>query len=91
MDKYSELYRKIVLDGNYKGIRFEDARYFLEKTGFTCRNSGGDHFKYSIDGIPELLNLQPDKNDHKMAKDYQMKQVRNLFRRYKLGGMDDEL
>lgn len=90
MDKYDELYQKIVIDGMYKGIRFDDACYFVERSGFICRNSGGDHFKYSMDGISELINLQPDKRDHKMAKDYQVKQIRNIFREYKIGGADDD-
>ncbi len=58
MDKYDELYRKIVVEGGYK-IRFDDVRYFLEKTGFGLRVKNGDHFKYSMDGIVEFINIQP--------------------------------
>ena len=36
------------------------------------------------------MHLQPDQRDRKMAKDYQMKQVRNIFRKYKIGGEDNE-
>lgn len=90
MNKYDELYEKIVKEGKYKGLRFEDIKYFLEKTGFILRNSGGDHFKYTMDGINELINIQPDKEDKKMAKDYQVKQIRNIYRKYKLGGADNE-
>lgn len=90
MNKYDKLYQEIVMGGKYKGIRFEDVKYFLEKTGFSLRNSGGDHFKYSMDGIHEIVNIQPDREDKKMAKDYQVKQIRNIFRKYKLGGVDHE-
>lgn len=90
MDKYDDLYQKIVIDGFYRGIRFEDARYFLEKTGFSLRTNGGDHFKYSMEGVLEIINLQPDKHDKKMAKDYQLRQIHNIFKKYKLGGANDE-
>lgn len=90
MDKYNEIYQKIIVNGVYKGFRFDDIRYFLEKTGFSLRINNGDHFRYSMSGVPELINIQPDKKDRKTAKDYQVKQIRNLFRKYKLGGLDDE-
>ena len=89
MNKYDELYKKIITDGNYKGIRFDDIKYLLEKTGFSLRISG-DHFRYSMEGIEELINLQPDKNDKKLAKDYQVKQIRKIYIKYKLGGADHE-
>lgn len=89
MDKYSELYQKIVIDGVSKGIRFEDIKYFLEKTGFSLRINNGDHFRFSMNGIVELINLQPDKHDKKMAKEYQVKQIHNIFMKYKLGGERD--
>jgi len=90
LDKYSELYQKIIAEGASKGIRFDDLRYFLEKTGFSVRINGGDHFKFTMNGITDLINLQPDKKDKKMAKEYQVKQVRKIFKKYKLGGGNDE-
>lgn len=90
MNKYSELYQKIVIDGVSKGIRFEDIKYFLEKSGFSSRINSGDHFRFSMDGVVELINLQPDKHDRKMAKEYQIKQIHKIFVKYKLGGENDE-
>lgn len=86
MDKYEKLYKEIIESGICKGIRFDDVRYLLEKSGFSVRVNSGDHFRYSMDGIPELINVQPDKTDKKCAKDYQVRQIRKLFRQYKLGG-----
>lgn len=90
MDKYSKLYQEIIEDGTCKGVRFEDLKYLLEKSGFSVRINSGDHFRYSMEGIPELINLQPDKKDTKCAKEYQVRQVRNLFKKYKLGGESHE-
>lgn len=64
-------------------IKFKDLQKLLEFYGFSCRIKG-DHFIYWKDGINELVNLQPDGNK---AKAYQVKQVRNIILKYKLGGM----
>jgi hypothetical protein len=40
----------------------------------------------SKDGVKEILNLQPKGNK---AKPYQVKQVRNVILKYKLGGESD--
>ncbi len=42
----------------------------------------GDHHIFTKDGIEEILNLQPKRGK---AKPYQVKQVRNIIFRYKLG------
>ena len=66
-------------------IYFTDLRKLLEIYGFSCRIKG-DHFIYTKAGIAEIINLQPLGNK---AKPYQVKQVRNLFIKYQLGGMKD--
>lgn len=66
-------------------IYFTDLRKLLEIYGFSCRIKGG-HFIYTKAGIAEIINLQPLGNK---AKPYQVKQVRNLFIKYQLGGMKD--
>ena len=69
-------------DGN---IRFADLCNILEFLGFQLRIKGGHHIYYK-DGIEEIINIQPigDK-----AKAYQVKQVRNIILKYKLGGNID--
>lgn len=86
LDKYTKLYQEIIEGSSCKGVRFDDLRYLLENTGFSLRMDGGDHFRYSMDGVSELINIQPDKRDKKSAKEYQVHQIRKLFRKYKLGG-----
>ena len=47
------------------------------------QRSRGDHHIFVKDGIEEILNVQPK---GAKAKPYQVKQVRNVILRYKLGG-----
>ena len=72
-----------VLSGTADGnIGFSDLCGLLEHLGFEKRIRGSHHvFRYS--GIRELINLQ---RDGSKAKVYQVRQVRRLLLRYKLGG-----
>ena len=73
-----------VLSGTQdNNIKFKDLQKLLEFYGFSYRVKG-DHFIYWKDGINELINIQPDGNK---AKAYQVKQVRNIILKYKLGGI----
>jgi len=62
-------------------IKFEDLRLLVLQLGFNERIKG-DHFIYKKDAFPERINIQPDKH---MAKSYQVRQIRNLIRKYNLG------
>jgi hypothetical protein len=50
-------------------------------SGFEERIRGSHHI-FSRAGIEEIMNLQPQ---NRKAKPYQVKQVRNLILKYKLG------
>lgn len=81
------LVRKRVLQQVLQGtadanIRFEDLRSLLSALGFTERIRG-DHHIFSRADIAEILNLQRRGSG---AKPYQVKQVRAVIVRYKLGG-----
>ena len=54
----------------------------LKKLEFNERIKG-DHHIFTHDEIEEILNLQPKGSK---AKPYQVKQVRNVILKYKLGG-----
>ena len=43
----------------------------------------GDHHIFTKADVVEIINIQPDGNK---AKPYQVKQVRNVVLKYKLGG-----
>ena len=71
-----------VLSGKQdRNIRFDDLRRIMLKLGFKERIKG-DHFIYKRKNFPERINIQPDGN---MAKSYQVRQIRNLIRKYNLG------
>jgi predicted RNA binding protein YcfA (HicA-like mRNA interferase family) len=63
-------------------IRFSDLRGLLLQLGFDERVKGSHHIFWKP-GVEEILNLQPAGSK---AKPYQVKQVRNVILRYKLGG-----
>jgi hypothetical protein len=63
-------------------IRFADITGLLFRLGFDGRVRGSHHIFWK-DGIEEILNLQPKGG---RAKPYQVKQVRHVILKYKLGG-----
>jgi hypothetical protein len=66
-------------------IRFSDLRGLLLRLGFGERVRGSHHIFWR-QGVEEILNLQPKRG---RAKPYQVKQVRQVILRYKLGGGED--
>ena len=68
-------------------IAFADLRFLLDRLGFRERIRGSHHI-FVRDGVEEILNLQPRTGS--MAKPYQVKQVRQVILKYKLGGSDVE-
>jgi hypothetical protein len=65
-----------------KNIRFSELRSLVSSLGFDERIRG-DHHIFSQTGVAEILNLQPLRDG--MAKAYQVKQVRSIILKYKLG------
>lgn len=84
MSQYEKLLLKILLGNQDSSISFVELQKVLDVLGFQCRIKG-DHFVYTKDGIPEIVNIQPKGNK---AKAYQVKQVRNIIIKYKLGGIE---
>jgi predicted RNA binding protein YcfA (HicA-like mRNA interferase family) len=66
-------------------IRFDDLCGLLESSGFS-RRTKGSHNIFRKTGVDERINLQRD-GGH--AKPYQVKQVRAVFLKYKLGSLDE--
>lgn len=65
-------------------IRFADLCGLLKELGFHERIRSSHHI-FTRDNVEEIVNLQP-RGD--MAKPYQVRQVRGLIVRYKLGELD---
>ena len=80
--KYRDLLERILLGDSDAGIDFDDLRRLLLRLGFEERIRGSHHL-FRKAGIQERLNLQ---RDGRHAKVYQVRQVRAVLLRYRLGG-----
>ncbi len=80
MGKHAKLLERILLGTADANIPFDGLCVLLQKLGFQMRVRGSHHVFY-MQGVEEILNLQPRGSS---AKPYQVKQVRNVILRYKL-------
>jgi len=81
MSKAEQLAAKILSGKSDKNLAFNDLCYVLERAGFQFRSGKGSHRIYHKEGVVEIVNVQPRNGK---AKPYQVKQVRELFLRYKI-------
>ena len=81
MGKYEKLLTRIVYGKSDTEIAFADLCNLLEQLGFTVRIRGSHHM-YRKEGVKEKINLQKEGGK---AKPYQVRQVRNIILKYKLG------
>jgi hypothetical protein len=84
MGKYQQLLLTILRGTSDANIAFADLCHLLRRMGFTERTRGSHHL-FHRSGVEEMLNLQRDGNK---AKPYQVRQVRSVLLRYKLGVED---
>ena len=82
---HRKLLDQIVRGRSDSAIRFVDLLTLLEALGFEQRVRGS-HRILTKTGLPEILTLQPRGS---LAKPYQVRQVRRLILRYRLGSADD--
>jgi len=80
--KYDDLLARILRGTSDANIPFNDLRQLLRRLGFEERIRGSHHI-FRKAGVEEKLNLQ---RDNAKAKVYQVRQVRAIIVRYKLGG-----
>lgn len=85
MGKYDKLIVQILSGTRDANIAFSDLIDLLQYLGFEMRIKGSHHI-FRKGGVEERPNLQKDGNK---AKPYQVKQVRNVILKYKLGADDD--
>ncbi len=81
MSKTDKIRDKILLGFSDANIDFDDLRRLLINLEFDERIKGSHHI-FTKNGIEEIINIQPIGSK---AKAYQVKQVRNLILKYKLG------
>ncbi|MDY6954951.1 MAG: type II toxin-antitoxin system HicA family toxin [Thermodesulfobacteriota bacterium] len=80
MSKHDKLLIRILQGLSDANIPFAELCSLLKNLGFNERIRGGHHI-FTMDGVVEILNLQPKGSK---AKPYQVKQVRNVILQYKL-------
>ena len=80
MSKHEKLLLKILRGASDKNIDFDELRNLMKRLGFEERINGSHHI-LTMEGIEEILNLQPKSGK---AKPYQVKQVRNIIVKYQL-------
>jgi virulence-associated protein VapD len=84
MATYDRLLRQILQGTSDANIAFDDLRRLLRRLGFDERIRGSHHI-FRRSGIEEKLNLQ---RDDSKAKVYQVRQVRAVILKYRLGGQE---
>lgn len=80
MDKNKKLLEHIMMRKGDANVSFEGLCKLLCRLGFQERIKG-DHHIFTMDGVDEIINLQPKGSK---AKPYQVKQVRSIVLRYDL-------
>jgi hypothetical protein len=81
MGKYEKLIFQILRGTSDANMAFSDLVDLMLHFGFEMRIRGSHHI-FRKKGIDEKPNLQKDGNK---AKSYQVRQVRNIIIKYKLG------
>ena len=84
MNRYERLLRAILRGRSDANVRFADLRTLMQYLGFEERMRGSHHL-YRKEGVAEKVNLHRDDGN---AKPYQVRQVRRLILKYKLGADD---
>ena len=82
MSSKNKLLIQILRGASDANIPFAGLCQLLKEMRFKQRIRG-DHHIFAKEGIIEILNLQPKGSK---AKPYQVKQVRSVILKYKLGG-----
>lgn len=85
MGKREKLLLRILSGTSDANIFFEDLCALLIDLGFETRVRGSHHI-FRKAGILDKINLQ---REGSKAKPYQVKQVRNVIVKYRLGGSAD--
>jgi hypothetical protein len=73
--------RRLLSGTSDASFRFDELCHLLVNLGFEQRIRGSHHL-FRKAGVPEMINLQ---RDGSQAKPYQVKQVRTVILRAKLG------
>jgi len=81
-----KLLERILQGTSDANIDYSAMCQLLHRIGFDERIRGSHHI-FTKSNVEEILNLQPK---GAKAKPYQVKQVRNVILKYKLGALNEE-
>ena len=81
MGKHRKTLDAVLRGTSDANVAFSDLVSLLTALGFQ-RHIRGDHYIFHCDGVDEIINIQPRGSK---AKPYQMKQIRGIVVRYRLG------
>jgi hypothetical protein len=84
VSRLSKTFDQILRGGADANVDFNDLRKLLDALGFR-EHVRGSHHIFTRSGTIEIINLQPTGSK---AKAYQVRQVRQLIVKYKLGEID---
>ena len=84
MNRHERLLQTILRGQSDANVRFSDLRTLMQHLGFEERIRGSHH-PYRTEDVAEKVNLQRDDGN---AKPYQVRQVRRMILKYKLGADD---
>jgi len=84
MSKIDKIRERVLLGASDSNIDFDDLRKLLGSLEFQERIKGSHHI-FTRNNIEEIVNIQPV---GKKAKSYQVKQIRNIILKYRLGVED---
>ena len=86
MTKLEKILNQVLRGTSDANIEFDEVRSLLSRLGFSERIKGSHHIFWK-ENVMEILNLQ---SKGSKTKPYQVKQVRNIILKYKLGESQDE-
>jgi len=84
MGKYSKLRERILAGISDSNVDFTALCQLLARLGFDERVKGSHHI-FTKEDVKEITNIQPKGSK---AKPYQVKQVRGILVKYRLGECD---
>ena len=87
MTQFDKILIRVLSGRSDANIGFNELCSLLKRFKFQERIKGDHHIFYR-DDVVEIINIQPITA---MAKSYQVKQVRNIILKYKLGEEDEKL
>ena len=85
MSRLEKTRERVLLGNADANIDFNDLCNLLENLGFIERIKSSHHI-FVRAGVEEIINIQPKGSK---AKAYQVKQVRNIILKYRLGASDE--